>query len=655
MNKKNIYTIPAMLAIATVVPFTPAVAQVQDVDSNISVVDQEVDQQAALQWEDRKTANPGDTVTFKRLTNATGLTTFPVSSSKGDISVRFDAFGNAIVTVPKTTKVSQFTTTFQYEVNGERHSQKLVLDINQPEPEPVTITPSGIDQELMLQPGESRTITPRKSLPPGVNWEFIGGKKTTTIGNLFTATINADNTITIKATDTFPDGAKNELTGKFSAVANAPGYARSTDLFKVTIYRDPANAKNLEYPGEEKEIEIEPGKSVTLSPTETFGPGAKLTLPESLGGGWSVKDAGKGDGTIIVTAPSDVEGMKSVEFGVIVKDPNNQNLESQTYLTFISEHPDYGQEKEKDTNKYEVKYDTTEKDVRPGGSVTFKNVGSKLPEGSSLSFMVPQGWDIQEGDNGDIIVTSRSDKHIDGAWSTFNTVVTYPDGTNEIAPVEGMLKVNVKGEKVPGAELVDVSQTGTDDASDEITNPSDNEGEGATNDSNNDGSGDNTGKNGDSADLTEVLPVPGGNSGSSNSDSSDDSTDNDGDHNGDRSSSHDNEEEDKYYDRPESRSDKGSSSDKNDDDKKNSSSSESSNGGGAKVISSNGSGSNTGNKDNLGGYGENDGGMGNTITSSSGNYLAPAANASAEGAYGPKVDTGGAVDNIWTKIANIFK
>ena len=141
MNKKNIYTIPAMIAIATVVPFTPAIAQTQDVDSNISVVDQEVDQQAALQWESKKTANPGDTVVFKRLTPTDGLTTFPVSSSKGDISVQFDAYGNAIVNVPKTTKVSQFTTTFEYQVNGEKHTQKLVLDINQPDPGPVTITP----------------------------------------------------------------------------------------------------------------------------------------------------------------------------------------------------------------------------------------------------------------------------------------------------------------------------------------------------------------------------------------------------------------------------------------------------------------------------------------------------------------------------------
>ena len=652
MNKKNLYTIPAMLAIATVVPFTPAIAQTQDIDSNISVVDQEADQQAALQWESTKTANPGDTVVFKRLTPANGLTTFPVSSSKGDISVRFDAYGNAIVNVPSTTKISQFTTTFQYEVNGERHTQKLVLNINQPDPDPVTITPTGTDQELMLQPGESRTITPRKSLPPGMNWEFENGKKSTTVGNLFTATINSDNTITVKANDNFPDGAKNELTGSFTAVANGVGYHRSTDLFKVTIYRDPANAKDLSYPGEEKEIEIKPGESLTLTPTEKFGPNAKLTLPGSLGGGWSVKDAGKGDGSIIVTAPSNVEGMKSVEFGVIVKDPNNQNLESQTYLTFISKSPDYGKNVETDEEKYEIKYDDTEKDVRPGGTVTFKNVGDKLPEGSHLSFMVPQGWEIKEGENGDIIVTSRSDKHIDGAWSTFNTVVTYPDGSNEIAPQEGMLKVNVKGEKVPGSNLVDVTQPGTDKSGEDNDSSSNNEGEG--NNSNGNSGNENNNDKGENTDLTATLPVPGKDSGSDKHGSSDGSSDSRNNHEENSSSD---EKEDKYYNRPESRSGKNGSSEDKDSDKKNSSSSGSSNEGGAKIISSNGSNSGSGKQDNLGGYGANDGGMGNTITSSSGNYLAQPASGPAAGAgtYGPKVDTGGAVDNIWTKIIGVFK
>ena len=654
MNKKNLYAIPAMLAIATVVPFTPAIAQVQDAESNISVVDQEVDPQAALQWEDSKTANPGDTVTFRRLTPTNNLTVFPVSSTSGDITVRFDAYGNAIVHVPKTTRASEFNTKFEYMVGNERHIQNLNLKINQPTPPPVTITPTGIDQEIMLKPGESRTITPRKSLPPGMSWEFAGGRKTTAVGSLFTATINPDNTITIKANDKFMDGPKDQLTGTFTAVANGIGFHRSTDLFRVTIYRDPADAKPLQYKDQEggKEIEINPGESKTLTPTETFGPGAKLTIPSSLGGGWSVRDAGKGDGTIIVTAPKDVPGMKSVGFGVIIKDPNNQNLESGTYLNFITKNPSWGKQTEQDVNKFQIEYSSKEQNIAPGGTVTFKNVGSKLPEGSNLSFMVPQGWDIKQGENGDIIVTSVSDKHMDGAFSEFNAVVTYPDGSNELVPNEtDMLRVNVKGERVaPG---VDVSQPGTGD-NEQPSNPADNSGN--TGDSTGDSTGSNTDQNNNdgSSDLTARLQVPNNRNSGSNSNNS--SSRNSDDNDRSRGSS---DEEDKYYNRPTSRSGDGSSSDKNDSDKnssdKNSSDkSRTSNGGGAKVISSNGAdGSGATDQNNLGGYGQNDGGMGNTVTSSYGNTLSPAAGAS--GQYGPKVDTGGSIDNIWTKVISYFK
>lgn len=651
MNKKNLYAIPAMLAIATVVPFTPAIAQVQDAESNISVVDQEVDPQAALQWEDTKTVNPGDTVTFRRLTPTNDLTVFPVSSSAGDITVRFDAYGNAIVHVPKTTRATGFNTTFEYMVGGQRYTQDLNLKINQPTPAPVTITPTGIDQEIMLKPGESRTITPRKSLPPGMSWEFFGGKKTMTVGQLFTAKINPDNTITITANEKFMDGPKDQLTGTFTAVSNGVGFHRSTDLFRVTIYRDPADAKELAYPGEEKEIEINPGESKTLTPTEKFGPNAELTIPSSLGGGWSVKDAGKGDGTIIVTAPKDVAGIKSVGFGVIIKDPNNSSLKSQTYLNFVSKHPDWGKEKGQDYKKYEVKYDSSAKDVAPGGSVTFKNVGTNIPEGSNLSFMVPQGWDIKQGSNGDVIVTSVSDKHIDGAYAEFNVVVTYPDGSNEKSPNDNtLLRVNVKGERVaPG---VDVSQPGTGD-SEQPSNPADNSGN--TGGSTGGSTGDSTDQNNTdgSSDLTARLQVPNNRNSGSNSNISSDRGNDDNDRS--RGSS---DEEDKYYNRPTSRSGDGDSSDKNDSDKNSSDKSETSNGGGAKVISSNGAdGSGATDQNNLGGYGQNDGGMGNTITSSYGNTLAPnvAPAAGAGGQYGPKVDTGGSVDNIWTKIANIFK
>lgn len=625
MNKKNLYAIPAMLAITTAIPFTPAIAQVQDNESNISVTDKQVDPQAALQWENNKTANPGDTVVFKRLSPATGLTTFPVRSSAGEVTVNFDAYGNAIVRVPETVRASEFSTTFEYEVNGEKHTQKLNLKINQPEPKPVTITPSDTDQELRLKPGESRTITPNKSLPQGMSWEFANGAKTTKVGELFTATINDDNTITIKAADRFPDGAKNELTGVFTAVANQPGYSRSTDLIKVTIYRNNADAKILSYPGEKGEIEIDPGQSITLTPETAFPDGSTLTIPSSLGGGWSVKDAGRGDGTIIVTAPEDVKAVKTVGFGVIVKD-GETGLNSETYLRFITENPDYSNGVSPDSGKYDIQYDAKEKDVQPGGTVTFKNIGDTLPEGSNLSFMVPQGWDIKQGENGDIVVTSRSDKHIDGAWSTFNAVVTYPDGTSEVVPQDGMLRVNVKGEKDPGANLVDVSQP-TVDSPDEndSTTDSDNTGNNTGNSNNNT---DNTNENSDTDNQTGDPNTDGESNDNSTSTSSDKSEDDNAD------------TDEKYFNRPDSRS-------KDDD--------SSSNSQGAKVISSNGSTNSNTDSDDQNSLKEYYKDINNNRPSFYEDDLAqPAAN-TAEGHYGPKVDTGGSVDNIWTKIINVFK